>query len=75
MPVDPARALMDLLSDATSHMNDSLGVETYDMRWRVVMRKKLNKLAGNSIKDFKNRVDNLRCKYGNGRNGRRRRNG
>ena len=31
------------------------------MRWRVVMRKKLARLAGNSIKDFNNRVQNHGC--------------
>ena len=60
-PFDPARALMNLLSAATRHMTETLGVESYDLRWRVVMRKKLNKLASNSIKDFNRRVDNHGC--------------
>ena len=42
-------------------MNETLGIETYDMRWRSVMRTKLAKLARNSIKDFQNRVDNHGC--------------
>ena len=68
MPVGPAHALMNLLSDATTHMNETLGIETYDMRWRVVMRKKLNKLAGYSIKDFQKRVNDHGCDVNMGMN-------
>ena len=50
-----------MLSDATDHMSEVLGVETYGERWRVNLRKKLNKLAGKSIKDLNNRIENRGC--------------
>ena len=50
-----------MLSDATEHMNEVLGVETFDYRQRVNLRKKLNKIAGKSIKDLNDRIANRGC--------------
>ena len=50
-----------MLAQATLHMNSVLGIETYDLRWRINLRKRLTKIMNSSIQDFQDRVENHGC--------------
>ena len=50
-----------MLTDASLHMNEVLGAETFSDRWRVNLRKKLTKVLEKSVADFQDRVDNHGC--------------
>merc|ERR1739848_267363 len=59
--MDPAADLQTMLAEASIRVNDVLGEETFNDKWRVKGRKILNKLANRMIADFENRRDNHGC--------------
>ena len=61
-PEDPAIAqLQQMLTDASLLMNEAIGIETYELAWRVKLREHLFIVAKKMINDYTNRRDNHNC--------------
>lgn len=60
--IDPAiDQLNQMLGDASLKMNDAIGAETFNLPWRVNIRRHLSKGANKLIADYSERRDDHGC--------------